>query len=130
MSELTVRSIVHRQLQLLQHMIDTLTTRAMAGTRTNLEDLFAAQDRLEHWLQYLSPLAMEVADSALDAPPPFPGMRPAPPLPHEEPAYLDALRTMAEEAQQDETQRPRVSFPPEPLWVDDLERDQQGEREP
>lgn len=127
MAELTFRGIVQRQLQLLQHVSETLMSRALAGNRTNLEDLFATQDRLEHWLQYLSPLAMDVGDNGLDAPPPLPGMRPAPPLPHEMPAYQEAMaqhqREMAAWQQDEDGVRPRVQFPPEPLWVEDLERD-------
>ena len=128
---LTFASIVQRQLQLLQHVSETLMARALAGSRVELDNFFATQDRLEHWLQYLSPIPLDTMDSTLDAPPPLPQMRPAPPLPHEEEIYGRARETM--ERQQaldsmDEALRPRVSFPPEPLWVDDLEREQ-GERE-
>lgn len=136
MPELSFTSIVQRQIRLLAHVCETLTGRALAGQRADLDSLFLAQEHLEHWLQYLSPLAMEVAESSLDAPPPLPSMRqPAPPLPHEdEDVYYGRTHAGAREAQEfalgnvDE-QRPRVSFPPEPLWVDDLERGP-GEPEP
>lgn len=125
MPELTMHSIVHRQLRLLTQICDTLTVRAIAGQRADLDSLFLAQEHLEHWLQYLTPLALDVTESALDAPPPLPSMRPAPPLPHEQAGY-EVSREALDEI---EAMRPRVTFPPEPLWVDDLERGP-GESEP
>jgi hypothetical protein len=120
MPELSFASIVHRQLRLLQQVCDTLTMRALAGQRADLDSLFLAQEHLEHWLQYLTPLAMDMAESALDAPPPLPSMRPAPPLSHEQGGYaLDQSEAL------DQTLRPRVTFPPEPLWVDELERERE-----
>lgn len=49
-------------------------------------------------------------------------MRRAPPLPHEPEAAYDLADVT------DDGLRPRVTFPPEPLWVDDLEREQGEER--
>jgi hypothetical protein len=110
MAKLTLQAMAERQLRLLAHVCETLTARALAGTRADLDSLFLAQEHLEHWLQYLSPLALEPDVPGLDAPPPLPSMRPAP-----------ALDT--DPWAPDETpQQPRVSFPPEPLWVEDLER--------
>lgn len=123
---LTFTSIAHRQLRLLSQICDTLTGRALAGQRSDLEALFLAQEHLEHWLQYLSPLALDPA-SPFDAPPPVPSMRPAPPLPHETPGLHEALAQW--QPDDDQAQRPRVTFPPEPLWVEDLERGP-GEAEP
>ena len=122
MADLSLTAIVHRQLRLLQHVCDTLTMRALAGARTDLESLFLAQEHLEHWLQYLSPLALDVQASGLEAPPPLPGMRPAPSL------APDLPDVQGQAWSQDEAEmRPRVTFPPEPMWVEDLERDQGGE---
>jgi len=123
MPELTMQAIVHRQVRLLMQVCDTLTMRAIAGQRGDLDSLFLAQEHLEHWLQYLTPLALDAPDTSLDAPPPLPSMRPAPPLPHEPEAYAPAL-----DEGLDQAVRPRVTFPPEPLWVDDLEREQGEER--
>jgi hypothetical protein len=120
MPDLTFATIVHRQLRLLQQVCDTLTMRALAGQRADLDSLFLAQEHLEHWLQYLTPLALDVEGSALDAPPPLPSMRPAPPLGHGLGGDSEGVYT-----QLDETMRPRVTFPPEPLWVDELERDRE-----
>jgi hypothetical protein len=131
MPELTMQAIVHRQVRLLMQVCDTLTMRAIAGQRGDLDSLFLAQEHLEHWLQYLTPLALDVAESPLDAPPPLPSMRPAPPLPHEEEIFARAHEAMERQAALeglDETLRPRVTFPPDPLWVEDLERDQGEER--
>lgn len=122
MPDLSFATIVQRQIRLLQHVCETLTTRALAGARADLDSLFLAQGHLEHWLQYLSPLAFEAQELGLDAPPPLAGMRPAPPLPHESEAAYDLADVT------DDHLRPRVTFPPEPLWVDDLEREQ-GEEE-
>jgi hypothetical protein len=113
---LTFAGIAQRQLRLLAQVCETLTARALAGQRSDLESLFLAQDHLEHWLQYLSPLALEAAASAVDAPPPLPSMRPAPPL-------SQNMASWSEE--DDETTRPRVTFPPEPVWVEDLERERE-----
>ena len=123
MPDLSFAAIVQRQIRLLQQVCDTLTSRALAGQRADLDSLFLAQDHLEHWLQYLSPLAVEAAEHALDAPAPLVGMRPAPPLPHEAEHYARDFADV-----EDATLRPRVTFPPEPVWVEDLEREQ-GERE-
>jgi hypothetical protein len=116
MPPLSFQAIAERQLRLLTQVCETLTARALAGTRTDLDSLFLAQEHLEHWLQYLSPLALEPLDSALDAPPPMPSMRPAPPL-DRDPWEPDAT-----------PQQPRVTFPPEPLWAEDLERTPEEER--
>lgn len=116
-------TIVERQVRLLQQLCDTLTSRAISGTREDLDNLFIAQGHLEHWLQYLTPLALDVDSQGLDAPPPV--MRPAPPLPHEEEEFYGRTRVATSVPEDDileESQRPRVSFPPEPLWVEDLER--------
>lgn len=108
---LSFQAIAERQLRLLTQVCETLTARALAGTRNDLDSLFLAQEHLEHWLQYLSPLAnIDLATSALDAPPPLPSMRPAPPL--------DRDPWEPDEAPPQQT---RVTFPPEPLWAADLE---------
>lgn len=130
MAELTLMATVQRQIRLLQQVCETLTTRALAGQRSDLESLFLAQGHLEHWLQYLSPLALEASLDHGDAPPPLAELRPAPPLPHEAEDFArarEALDTLAAQASQDglDAQRPRVTFPPEPLWVEDLERVQE-----
>ena len=122
MADLSFAVVVARQVQLLAHICETLTKRAMAGTSSDLEALFLAQGHLEHWLQYVSPLAYEAALPDHEAPAPLPGMRAAPPLEHGfSPQY-------AATDEHDADLRPRVSFPPEPLWAGDLERDR-GERE-
>lgn len=123
MADLTFSSIAQRQLRLLTHICDTLTMRALAGQRADLESLFVAQEHLEHWLQYLTPLALDSLDSTVEAPPPLPSMRPAPPLPHEEDVYARAREALEHQDVLDQSQRPRVTFPPEPLWVEDLERE-------
>jgi len=123
MPDLTFAAIVAEQLRLLQHVCQTLTARALAGNRTNLEDLFAAQDRLEHWSQYLAIQGQDFGTQAFDAPAPLPGLRPAPPLPHEPEAAYDFADTPEAEL------RPQVSFPPAPFWIEDLERDPGEERE-
>jgi hypothetical protein len=130
MPELVFSAIVQRQLRLLQHICDTLTMRALAGQRADLDSLFLAQEHLEHWLQYLTPLALDVEGSALDAPPPLPSMRPAPPLPHEEEIFTRAREAMERQAALDglEPQRPHVTFPPDPLWAEELEREREDER--
>src|SRR5215510_289644 len=125
MAELTFQAIAQRQLRLLLHVCETLTARALAGQRADLDSLFLAQEHLEHWLQYLSPLALELHEHALDAPPPLPSMRPAPPLPHDLPEVQEAMAALEQGL---EDQRPRVSFPPEPLWVEDLERGREEDR--
>ena len=117
MPPLSFQAIAERQLRLLTQVCETLTARALAGDRGDLDSLFLAQEHLEHWMQYLSPLAnIHLATSALDAPPPMPSMRqPAPPLDRDpwEPT---------------EPQQPRVSFPPEPLWASVLESTPEEER--
>jgi hypothetical protein len=123
MAEPTFRSIVGRQIQILQHMSETLMVRALAGVRSELDAFFAVQDRLEHWLQYQSPVPYELTTSVGDAPPPLASLRPSPPLPHEQGAYAEALEALVQE-----DLRPRVQFPPEPLWSEELERDQGEER--
>ena len=129
MPAFTFAAIVERQIRLLSQVCETLTGRALAGQRGDLESLFLAQGHLEQWLQYMSPLAADDAAAGLDAPAPLAGMRRAPPLPHEqeEDIYGSAREGRAEEDGLDAL-RPRVSFPPEPLWVDDLEREK-GEDE-
>jgi hypothetical protein len=117
MPPLSFQAIAERQLRLLTQVCETLTARALAGTRADLDSLFLAQDHLEHWLQYLSPLALEPRDPGLDAPPPLPSMRQAPPPLDTDPWVPD-----------DTPQQPRVTFPPEPLWADDLERGPAEER--
>jgi hypothetical protein len=123
MAELSFATLVHRQLRLLTQICDTLTMRALAGQRADLDSLFLAQEHLEHWLQYLTPLALDAVDTSLDAPPPLPSMRPAPPLPHEQPGSPPSLDEGMEQVL-----RPHVTFPPEPLWVEELEREQGDER--
>ena len=118
MPDLSFAAIVQRQIRLLQQVCETLTTRALAGQRPDLDSLFLAQGHLEHWLQYLSPLALEPSDTSLDAPPPLASMRPAPPLWHEQGDTVPPLY----EAVPEDGLRPRVTFPPEPMWVEDLER--------
>lgn len=73
MADLSFATIVQRQIRLLQHVCETLTTRALAGQRADLDSLFLAQGHLEHWLQYLSPLAFETIEPTLDAPHRWPG---------------------------------------------------------
>jgi hypothetical protein len=118
MADLSFATIVQRQIRLLQHVCETLTTRALAGAQADLESLFLAQGHLEHWLQYLSPLAFEAEPLGHEAPAPLPGMRPAPPLA----PMGDGVEGFT--AASEEYLQPRVSFPPEPLWVNDLEHDQ------
>ena len=128
MAEPTFAAIVGRQVRLLTQVCDTLTARALAGQRADLENLFLAQGHLEHWLQYLTPLglALDVDTGNVDAPQPLASMRPAPPLPHEEDLFARTREGMGQQGEVDsfEPLRPRVSFPPEPLWVEDLEREQ------
>lgn len=123
MAEVSFATVVQRQVQLLSHICETLTKRALAGTSSDLEALFLAQGHLEHWLQYVSPLAFEPVLPDHEAPPPLPGMRAAPPLPHEsDPAY-----DLADVATED--LRPVRVFPPDPLWVGDLEHDRHEREE-
>lgn len=130
------QALVTEQIALLQRLSQHRLARALAGAQADLDAFFSVQDRLEHWLQYLSPLSVADAyGSSLDAPPPL-GTRPAPPLPHDREAMerlmqadyagmraaLQADDTIPDPAQwAEEAQRPHVSFPPEPLWVEDLE---------
>ena len=93
-----LRPFVERQIRLLQQVCETLTARALAGQRDDLDSLFLAQGHLEHWLQYLSPLAGEALESHLDAPAPLAGMRPAPPLAHEDELFTRAREAMAQQA--------------------------------
>lgn len=121
MPTLTFAEIVRRQLTLSQHLTEALLARALAGKREQLDDFFLAQEHLEHWLQYLSPLGVDALETTLDAPPPL--MRQAPPLPHEEEIYDGRARVARDVPDAFEpAPQPRVTFPPEPLWVDELER--------
>lgn len=122
---MTYDAIIQEQIELLRRLSVTLLAGVRQGQAEAYPRLFAVQDRLEHWLQYLAPTSLEPLGYGPEAPPPL-DTRPAPPL-----AFADeTLDGTPDPARwQPPEGVPRVSFPPEPLWVEDLETPQEDERE-
>lgn len=123
MSEvLSFQGVARSQVLLLQGLTSHLARKVLTGTSVDLEALFQCQERLEHWLQYLSPVGQAMELDYDEAPAPF-LTRPAPPLASEPSPFVPPFP----ESLALDGQRPRVQFPPEPFFASDLESTPEGE---